>query len=243
MKIDSEPEDPSACDHAGMSRTRYVGCGGRSYWICDACEQVVEPGENEPDERDAGDAEYWRRQAIRAGNDNVAISRLRDKAEDAVQAEREKWESHTATLMEKIAEKDAEIARLKAKPPDENELFALRRCEKYRKQLAERDALLAAMADALTKCGDAMGDVLARYAKLKGPEATEAGAAASRKPAVPTGSLLGRAITASRYAGDFGAKVVSDLKEWAARARACIADEHMACPARDFLRSLLGDQP
>ncbi len=44
----------------------------------------------------------------------------------------------------KIAEKDEEIVRLNAKPPDENELFALRRCEEYRKQLAERDALLAA---------------------------------------------------------------------------------------------------
>lgn len=34
------------CSHG--SRTRFVGCGGRAYWICDACEQVVEPAEREP---------------------------------------------------------------------------------------------------------------------------------------------------------------------------------------------------
>lgn len=34
------------CGHE--SRTRFVGCGGRAYWICDACEQVVEKAEREP---------------------------------------------------------------------------------------------------------------------------------------------------------------------------------------------------
>lgn len=38
------------CPHP--SRTRFVGCGGRAFWICDGCEQVVERAESEtePDE-------------------------------------------------------------------------------------------------------------------------------------------------------------------------------------------------
>jgi hypothetical protein len=36
----------NGCPH--MSRTRYVGCGGRAYWICDGCERVVERAEREP---------------------------------------------------------------------------------------------------------------------------------------------------------------------------------------------------
>lgn len=35
------------CAHE--SRTRFVGCGGRAYWICDACEQVVSKAEPEPE--------------------------------------------------------------------------------------------------------------------------------------------------------------------------------------------------
>lgn len=33
-------ERGATCAH--WSRTRYVGCRGRAYWICDGCEQVVE---------------------------------------------------------------------------------------------------------------------------------------------------------------------------------------------------------
>lgn len=33
------------CGHE--SRTRFVGCGGRAYWICDACEQVVSKADPE----------------------------------------------------------------------------------------------------------------------------------------------------------------------------------------------------
>lgn len=30
------------------ARTRFVGCGGRAFWICDACETVVGPADPEP---------------------------------------------------------------------------------------------------------------------------------------------------------------------------------------------------
>lgn len=34
------------CTHG--ARTRFVGCGGRAFWICDECAQVVEKAEPEP---------------------------------------------------------------------------------------------------------------------------------------------------------------------------------------------------
>lgn len=42
--LDAKPQE--RCEHP--SRTRFVGCGGRAFWICDACERVVERAESEP---------------------------------------------------------------------------------------------------------------------------------------------------------------------------------------------------
>ena len=33
------------CPH--LAKTRFVGCGGRAYWICDECEQVTGKAERE----------------------------------------------------------------------------------------------------------------------------------------------------------------------------------------------------
>jgi hypothetical protein len=38
-------ESEDICPHA--AQTRYVGCGGRAYWICDECKQVVKEAERE----------------------------------------------------------------------------------------------------------------------------------------------------------------------------------------------------
>lgn len=61
--------DPLPCDHS-TGRTRYVGCGGKAFWICDGCEQVVTRAEREwwPDSAEARATQYGlQRYQLRVG--------------------------------------------------------------------------------------------------------------------------------------------------------------------------------
>ena len=42
--MNTDPDETS-CPH--YSKTRYVGCGGRAFWICDGCERVTGEAERE----------------------------------------------------------------------------------------------------------------------------------------------------------------------------------------------------